>query len=129
MPELFGQNHGRAASQPATRPPLPPGMLEEGNIDLLNRPVVKNQDGSISTVRSISVNFDGKEVLIPTVSDDGRIMSDEEAIEAFRQTGRHLGAFADPDSATKYAMSLHEDQARGYDLLMRHVGRLAQRVK
>lgn len=74
----------------------PPGVLEKGNIDIHNRPVVKNSDGSISTVRSMSTNIDGREVLIPTVSDDGRIMSDDEAIDNFMQTGRHLGMFSSP---------------------------------
>lgn len=90
------------------------GMLEQGNIDLNARPTVKNADGSISTVRSISANFDGQEVLIPTVSDDGKILSDKDAINTFLRTGKHLGKFDNPDDATAYAESLHDQQARRY---------------
>lgn len=92
----------------------PRGLLEKGNIDIHNRPVVKNSDGSISTVRSMSTNIDGREVLIPTVSDDGRIMSDDEAIYNFMRTGKHLGMFDNPDDATAYAESLHNQQADEY---------------
>ncbi len=92
----------------------PRGLLEKGNIDIHNRPVVKNSDGSISTVLSMSTNIDGREVLIPTVSDDGRIMSDDEAIDNFMRTGKHLGMFDNPDDATAYAESLHNQQADEY---------------
>jgi len=92
----------------------PKGLIQEGNIDIHNRPVVKNPDGSISTVRSMSTNIDGREVLIPTVSDDGRIMSDDEAIDNFMRTGKHLGIFDNPDDATAYAERLHNQQADEY---------------
>lgn len=53
------------------------------------------------------------EVLIPTVV-NGRVVSDQEAIAHYRQTGEHLGIFRTPEEATAYAQSLHEDQAREY---------------
>ncbi|MGD9154387.1 MAG: diguanylate cyclase, partial [Bacillota bacterium] len=90
------------------------GMIEQGNIDLFNRPKVKNADGSISTVRSMNVNFDGQEVLIPTVSDDGRILSEKEAVDLYLKTGKHLGKFNSVGASNQYAKSLHNQQEKLY---------------
>ena len=90
------------------------GLVEPGNIDLLNRPVVKNKDGSVSTVKSMSVEIDGHEVLLPTISPDGQVWSPPEAIHAYLTRGKHLGIFKDEASATKYAKLLHKQQEQMY---------------
>lgn len=88
----------------------PAGLIESGNIDLKSRPRVINDDGTTSTIRSISINDDGKEVIIPTIADDGTQLSDAAATALYKKTGRHLGKFDNPDNATAFAKRLHEDQ-------------------
>jgi hypothetical protein len=88
-----------------------PGQIESGNINLQDRPQVKNK-GKTSTVLSMSFEEDGVEILVPMVSDDGRIMTEDEAIEQYHRTGNHLGKFDTPKHANAYAKKLHEEQAK-----------------
>lgn len=91
------------------------GLFRQGNINLHNRPQVKNPDGSISTVLSMGVGLgDGKEALIPRVSDDGRILSEQEAIEQFKRTGKHLGIYNSQKEADQAAEQLHQQQQQEY---------------
>ncbi len=86
------------------------GLKKQGNVgDLADRPRVKNADGSVSTVRSMSFNEGKGEVLIPTAN-DGLVYSDEDAIQRYGATGEHLGIFDTPENATAYAERLHKDQ-------------------
>ena len=90
----------------------------QGNIDLYDRPVLKNDDGSISTVDSFSVNIDGEEVLLPSIGrdKDGNPvrLSEDDAIAQYKKDGKHLGKFKTPEEATEYAKKLHEDQEKIY---------------
>lgn len=88
------------------------GGTEPGTLDLSRRPYVKNDDGSTSTVRSMGVNIDGKEVLIPTVSPDGRIMSDDEAVEHYLRSGQHMGVYPNAEASSAAGEAIHQDQMR-----------------
>lgn len=101
----------KSALTPADEQPAQPGLLEPGNIDLASRPLVHNDDGSYSTVRSTSFGHDGKEILVPTVSPDGRIMSEAEAEDRYHRTGEHLGKFDSPENADIAAQAIHENLA------------------
>jgi hypothetical protein len=113
------------AGSPA--PAASAGLRVPGNIDLANRPIVRNADGTISTVRSASFGTDDGEVLLPTVSGSGKILSNFEALAEYKATGKHLGIFDTPASATKYAEALHNAQAGYYSSARPFVLNLAGR--
>lgn len=94
---------------------MPEGdLIEKGNIDLKKQPSVKNKEtGGSSTVWSMVAGFDGQEVLLTRVSEDGKIMSEKEAIDYFKKTGKHLGKFKTVESANKYSQQLHNDYESG----------------
>lgn len=89
------------------------GLVKPGNIDLNSRPTVHNADGSISTVKSISFGIGNYEVLVPQVVGD-QVVGPKQALQHYQTTGKHLGVFASPASANKYAEALHLEQAAKY---------------
>lgn len=112
VPQAQAASSGKAPMLVAGKPA---GLVSQGTIDLASRPIVKNADGSISTVRSITMTMDdGKAILIPTVSPDGKILSNDEAVALAKKTGQHLGIFANEANANQYAQSLHQQQEQMY---------------
>lgn len=81
--------------------PLVSGILDH---EIHNR--VQNEDGTISTIRTISFNDGDGEVLIPTVV-GGKILPNEEAIEHYRKTGESFGTFKTVEDANRMADYLH----------------------
>ena len=81
-------------------------------LDPLQQKPVQNEDGSISTVRTMGINENGKEVNIPTVPPEGgKVMTDAEARQRYQDTGKHLGKFDSVEQAGAAAEKLHQDEA------------------
>jgi hypothetical protein len=110
-----------------------PGLKEPGNIDLNNRPVIQNEDGTHSSEYSISFGTDKGEVLVPTIA-NGRFLTPDgkkpkpgsqaekelfgykdtkgifhkgSAQKYYEKTGQHLGIFDKPEHADAYADLVH----------------------
>lgn len=102
----FGTGKGEDFT-PGASPDAASGMVEQGNIDTTNRSVVNLKGGGQGTIRSMSFNDEGVEVLIPTII-NGQEVSEEEAIAHYKRTGEHLGKFKTPQDATRYAQGLSD---------------------
>jgi hypothetical protein len=92
----------------------PRGELEPGNVDLGKRTVTRNADGTISAIKSMAISENGREVLIPTMDEAGREMTEDEAIERYLGTGEHLGKFDSRDNATSWGKQLSARQGRAF---------------
>lgn len=115
MDGFISFNHGiQNPFSPSPVERLVSGLLVPGNIDIHNRPIVKNPDGTISTVRTITVTDDqGRAINIPTVV-GGRVVSNDAAVRHYQMTGQHLGIYTSEAKALKAAQQLHEEQAGEY---------------
>lgn len=112
-----------------TAVPNPAGQVSPGNIDITSRPIADLGNGEWATVRSMSFNEDGKEILVPTIGPDGKALSNEEAIALYHSTGKHLGIFDNPTDATAYAIALHNQQDVFYRNLLGVADQIATEQK
>ena len=85
-------------------------VIEPGNIDVTKQPIVRNPDGTVSTVKSFSREIDGQEVLLPTITPEGEKISQDEAVDRYKRTGEHLGKFRSSEAADAFAEALHESE-------------------
>lgn len=106
---LAGRDDFGAGTQPSSMNSY--NALVPGNVDLANRPYVRN-DGGVSTVYSIGDNVDGREMLLPGVSQGGRVMNPDQAEAEFRRTGQNLGQYANPGESDAAGEAIHLDQER-----------------
>lgn len=96
------------------------GFLEDVSKQLsspidLTRPAIKNEDGTFSTERTITISQDGKWINIPTII-DGIPYSDLDAISYAQRTGENFGVFDTLEEATKEAKMRSEEigKLRGF---------------
>ena len=110
--KLAQAESGRTTSTPGFDPAKQPGLVEAGTIDVTNRPQVPVGKGQTATVRSITVGLDdGKAAVLPTISADGKQLSPQQAMAAFKvDPTKHLGIFDSEKNANAYAIALHKDQ-------------------
>ena len=102
------------------------GQYGNGNIDLHNRPIYENEDGTISTVDSVTyeVHYEdspenSKYVLLPSIVRDEngkakRLTTDDEIFAHYEETGEYLGEFDSLEEANAYATKLHTAQSYYY---------------
>lgn len=110
---------GRIASSREDPMSLANENFGRGNIDLNSRPALQNEDGSYSTIDSVSFNINGKEVLVPKVifkDGEWQHVDDATALQHYYDTGEYLGIFDTSQEADAYAQQLHKDQTKLYGL-------------
>jgi hypothetical protein len=108
------------------------GQMEAPSFDFRAQPIVKNADGSVSTIRSFSIERDGREILLPSIAEDGRSFDvntqegRDAAVKEYESTGRHLGIYSGPDAATAAAERFHKLEERRVadsQVVYRHLSR------
>ena len=113
--ELQITTAGLPATLYPTSGPLP---VIPGNIPLTARPLIKNANGSTSTLLTSSFN-DGFHEVCYTPIINGRIYKDADARKYYLTTGQHLGKFASGNiaDAVTYAQNLHTIQEAWLNLI------------
>ncbi len=82
---------------------MPFTLLADDDIDL-SRPKISNADGSFSTERTITIEADGKHLLIPTIV-GGKQRSESEAIALWKSgQNKAVGSYGSADEAERSAV-------------------------
>jgi len=79
----------------------------QGNIDLDQREKVWGVGAEYATVRTMTIEEDGKTILLPTIV-NGKQVSEGEAVTQYHKTGEHLGVFNTQKQADKYDQAMHK---------------------
>lgn len=94
------------------------GQYGNGNIDLYNRPIYINPDGSKSTTDSISFFDDSSQIVIPTIVSQNNTptkLSRDQAIAWYNSTHEYLGKFDTVAEANDYIERVEIQQKYHYN--------------
>ena len=84
------------ASAPGGSPQYPPASTKRFEVSPeidKNRPAINNPDGSISTEETVTIEWNGKFYLIPTIVDGKRVSPDEAVMAATIGKNKVVGEF------------------------------------
>lgn len=68
----------------------------------INRPSYIDSEGGRRSEYKMGVNFNGEEITIPTVV-NGRQLSEDEAVQRYKESGLHMGKYKTPTEADYYS--------------------------
>jgi hypothetical protein len=87
-------------------------LIEVGVSRVKDGRILANEDGTFSSLRNISVQDErlnsGAVTLIPTVNEEGKLMSDEASIESAVRSGRAFPLFGSEEEATAVSNFISE---------------------
>ena len=77
-----------------------------------SRPIIRNPDGSISTERTITIEADGRHLILPTIV-DGKQVSENDAVRLWREgKNQAVGNFSTAEEANRAARERTEALSR-----------------
>jgi hypothetical protein len=76
-----------------------PSNSSEGNIDVSSRKTIKLSNGEIELFKPMAFRNAGKVIVVPTITEGGKLLTESGAINKYFETGMHLGIFDDMSEA------------------------------
>jgi hypothetical protein len=76
-----------------------PSNSSEGNIDVSSRKTIKLSNGEVELFKPMAFRNAGKVIVVPTITEGGKLLTESGAINKYFETGMHLGIFDDMSEA------------------------------
>lgn len=91
--------------------PAPEGLAVPGNVDMAARKVFVGEDRKAKILMPITVPVvGGQYAVVPSVDEDGTVLTKYQAISKYMETKQHLGVFETEEAARDYAGKIQSSQ-------------------